>query len=157
VAGECSYWACIPSKTLLRPGEAVQGAREAPGAAEAVSGTIAAERVFEWRDFMVSDYDDAGQLPWLEEKGIDLLRGTGRIDGERSVVVTAADGTENRLTARHAVAVCTGSSAAVPPIDGLRDIHPWTPREATSAKEVPGRLLIIGGGVVGCELATAWR
>jgi dihydrolipoamide dehydrogenase len=95
-------------------------------------------------------------VKWVDGAGITLLRGTARLDGERSVVVTDDQGGETRLTARHAVAVCTGSEASVPPIDGLRDVDPWTPREATSAKEVPGRLVIVGGGVVGCEMATAW-
>ena len=157
VGGECSYWACMPSKALLRGTEVLAEARAVDGAAQAVTGEQDVDATLARRDTFTSHWDDSGQVTWVEGAGIDLLRGTGRIDGERSVVVTAADGTETRLTARHAVAVCTGSSAAVPPIDGLRDIHPWTPREATSAKEVPGRLLIIGGGVVGCELATAWR
>jgi pyruvate/2-oxoglutarate dehydrogenase complex dihydrolipoamide dehydrogenase (E3) component len=115
-----------------------------------VGGTL------ERRNRFTSNWDDAGQVRWVQGAGIALVRGAGRLDGEKTVVVTAADGTETRLTARHAVAVCTGSDAAVPPIEGLREIDPWTPREATSAKEVPGRLLVVGGGVVGCEMATAW-
>jgi dihydrolipoamide dehydrogenase len=157
VGGECSYWACMPSKALLRGSEALAEARAVDGAAQAVTGAQDVAATLARRDRFTSHWDDAGQVKWVDSAGIDLIRGTGRLDGERAVVVTADDGTEIRLTARHAVAVCTGSSAAVPPIDGLRDVDPWTPREATSAKEVPGRLLIVGGGVVGCELATAWR
>jgi dihydrolipoamide dehydrogenase len=157
VGGECSYWACMPSKALLRGTEVLAEARSVDGAAQAITGEQDVDATLARRDGFASHWDDSGQVTWVEGAGIDLIRGTGRLNGERSVVVTAADGTETRLTARHAVAVCTGSTAAIPPIDGLRDIHPWTPREATRAKEVPGRLLIIGGGVVGCELATAWR
>jgi dihydrolipoamide dehydrogenase len=157
VGGECSYWACMPSKALLRGGEALAEVRSVDGAKQAVTGDQDAEATLARRDGFASHWDDVSQVAWVHRAGIDLLRGTGRLDGERTVVVTAADGTETTLTARHAVVVCTGSTAAVPPIDGLREIDPWTPREGTSAKEVPGRLLILGGGVVGCELATAWR
>jgi dihydrolipoamide dehydrogenase len=157
VGGECSYWACMPSKALLRGTEALSEARAVDGAAQAVTGEQDSDATLARRDRFTSHWDDAGQVKWVGRAGIDLIRGTGRLDGERTVVVTSAGGTVTRLTARHAVAVCTGSAAAVPPIDGLRDIDPWTPREATSATAVPGRLLIIGGGVVGCELATAWR
>src|SRR4051812_16205931 len=157
VGGECSYWACMPSKALLRGTEVLAEARSVDGAKQAVVGEQDVAATLARRDGFTSHWDDSSQVKWVDGAGIDLVRGTGRLDGERTVVVTGADGTETRLTARHAVAVCTGSSAAVPPIDGLRDIHPWTPREATSAQEVPGRLLIVGGGVVGCELATAWR
>jgi pyruvate/2-oxoglutarate dehydrogenase complex dihydrolipoamide dehydrogenase (E3) component len=157
VGGECSYWACMPSKALLRGTEVLAEARAVDGAKQAVIGEQDVAATLARRDGFTSHWDDSGQVKWVDGAGIDLIRGTGRLDGERTVVVTAADGTQTRLTARHAVAVCTGSTAAVPPIDGLRDIDPWTPREATSAKEVPGRLLIVGGGVVGCELATAWH
>jgi pyruvate/2-oxoglutarate dehydrogenase complex dihydrolipoamide dehydrogenase (E3) component len=157
VGGECSYWACMPSKALLRGTEVLAEARAVDGAKQAVTGEQDVTATLARRDGFTSHWDDSGQVKWVEGAGIDLVRGTGRLDGERAVVVTAADGAETRLTARHAVAVCTGSTAAVPPIDGLRDIEPWTPREATSAKQVPGRLLIVGGGVVGCELATAWQ
>ena len=156
VGGECSYWACMPSKALLRGTEALAAARAVDGAKQAVTGEQDVAATLERRNSFTSNWDDVWQVKWVEDSGIGLLRGTGRLDGERTVVVTAADGSETRLTARHAVAVCTGSTAAVPPIDGLREISPWTPREATSAKEVPGRLLVVGGGVVGCEMATAW-
>jgi pyruvate/2-oxoglutarate dehydrogenase complex dihydrolipoamide dehydrogenase (E3) component len=157
VGGECSYWACMPSKTLLRGTEVLSEARAVDGAAQAVTGEQDVAATLARRDTFTSHWDDSGQVTWVHQAGIDLIRGVGRLDGERTVVVTAADGTRTRLTARHAVAVCTGSDAAVPPIPGLREIGPWTPRQATSAKEVPGRLLIVGGGVVGCEMATAWR
>src|SRR4051812_5975826 len=157
VGGECSYWACMPSKALLRGTEVLAEARSVDGAKQAVVGEQDVAATLARRDGFTSHWDDSSQVKWVDGAGIDLIRGTGRLDGERTVVVTAADGTETRLVARHAVAVCTGSTAVVPPIDGLPDIAPWTPREATSAKEVPGRLLIVGGGVVGCELATAWH
>jgi pyruvate/2-oxoglutarate dehydrogenase complex dihydrolipoamide dehydrogenase (E3) component len=152
VAGECSYWACIPSKTLLRPGEALQAAREAPGAAEAVRGRVDAEAAFAWRDFMVSGYDDSGQVAWLQSKGIALLRGAGRLDGPGRVAV--GDGAHS---AAHVI-VATGSDPVIPPIPGLRDLDGlWTNREATGLREVPRRLLVLGGGPVGVEMAQAIR
>ncbi|WP_448624711.1 dihydrolipoyl dehydrogenase family protein [Geodermatophilus sp. URMC 64] len=156
VGGDCSYWACIPSKALLRGPEVLGEARAVRGAAAAVTGELDVAETLARRSSFTGDGDDSGQAKWVEGAGITLLRGTGRLDGERTVVVTGADGAETRLTARHAVALCTGSAAAIPPIDGLREIQPWTPREATSAKQVPGRLVVVGGGVVGCEMATAW-
>ena len=150
VGGECSYWGCIPSKTLLRPGEALAAAREAPGAREAVTGALDPAAAFEWRDFMVSDHDDAGTLPWLEERGIELVRGAGRLDGPGAVVVG-----DERLTARHVV-IATGSEPVVPPIPGLRELGGlWTNREATAVTEVPRRLLILGAGAVGVEMGQA--
>ncbi|MGY1814769.1 dihydrolipoyl dehydrogenase family protein [Blastococcus sp. SYSU D00820] len=157
VGGECSYWACMPSKALLRGTEALAAARAVSGAAAAVTGEQDVAATLARRDSFTSNWDDSGQVQWVQGAGIDLVRGAGRLDGERTVVVTGADGTEVRLTARHAVAVCTGSEAMVPPVDGLADVDPWTAREATSAKEVPGRLVVIGGGYVGCEMATAWQ
>ena len=157
VGGECSYWACMPSKALLRGTEVLAEARAVDGAAQAVSGEQDVAATLARRDGFTSNWNDAGQVEWVQGAGIDLLRGAGRLDGERTVVVECSDGTEVRLTARHAVAVCTGSQAAVPPIEGLADVAPWTPREATSATEVPGRLLVLGGGYVGCEMATAWQ
>jgi dihydrolipoamide dehydrogenase len=151
VAGECSYFACIPSKVLLRPGEAIHQAGEVPGAAQAVSGRIDPRAVFEWRDFMVSDLDDSDQVAWLEEKGIDLVRGSGRLAGLGVVEVDGASGA--RLTARHVV-IATGSDPVIPPIDGLRDLEGvWTNREVTSMHEVPRRMLVLGGGPVGVEMA----
>jgi pyruvate/2-oxoglutarate dehydrogenase complex dihydrolipoamide dehydrogenase (E3) component len=150
VAGECSYYACIPSKTLLRPGEAVSAARHAPGAREAVSGAIDVEQALAWRDFMVSGYDDSAQADWLAGKGIDLLRGEGRIAGAG---VVAVDGREH--TTEHIV-VCTGSEPIIPPVPGLRELDGvWTNREVTGLREIPRRLVILGAGPVGVEMAQA--
>jgi pyruvate/2-oxoglutarate dehydrogenase complex dihydrolipoamide dehydrogenase (E3) component len=147
VGGECSYWACIPSKTLLRPGEAVQGAREAAGVAH-----VDVEEALAWRDFQVSKYSDAGQERWLADNGIDLIRGTGRLAGPGVVEV---DGV--RHTADHVV-IANGADPIIPPIPGLRELDGiWTNREATGMKAVPRSLLIIGGGPVGVELAQAVR
>src|SRR3954463_14713506 len=157
VGGECSYWACMPSKTLLRGSEALTQARAVRGAAAAVTGEQDVAATLARRDDFTSHWDDAGQVQWVDGAGIDLVRGHGRLAGEKRVVVTQVDGSELVLLARSAVAVCTGSRAALPPIDGLADVQPWTPREATSAKEAPRRLLVLGGGYVGCEMATAWQ
>ena len=147
VGGECSYWACIPSKTLLRPGEAVQAARDA-----AASAQVDVEAALAWRDFMVSDYSDAGQERWLADAGIDLLRGTGRLAGTGVVEV---DGV--RHTAEHVV-VATGSEPIVPPITGLAELDGvWTNREVTGMTAVPRRLLVLGGGPAGVEMAQAVR
>jgi dihydrolipoamide dehydrogenase len=152
VGGECSYWACMPSKALLRPAQAVDEARRLPGAAEAVTGTVDAAAVLARRDEIVHDLDDASQLPWLESKGIGLVRGTAVIEGERRVRVG-----EDLLVARRAVIVATGSAAAMPPIDGLADAKPWGNREATTTKTIPDRLVVLGGGVVGVEMAQAFQ
>jgi pyruvate/2-oxoglutarate dehydrogenase complex dihydrolipoamide dehydrogenase (E3) component len=147
VGGECSYWACIPSKTLLRPGEAVHAAREAAATAE-----VDVEAALAWRDFMVSDYSDAGQERWLAGEGIALLRGSGRLAGTGVVEV---DGV--RHTAEHVV-LANGADPIIPPIPGLRELDGiWTNREATGMKAVPRRLLVLGGGPVGVELAQAVR
>jgi pyruvate/2-oxoglutarate dehydrogenase complex dihydrolipoamide dehydrogenase (E3) component len=147
VGGECSYWACIPSKTLLRPGEAVHGAREAAASAE-----VDVEATLAWRDFMVSDYSDAGQERWLADQAIDLLRGSGRLAGPGVVEV---DGV--RHTADHVV-LANGADPVLPPVPGLRELDGvWTNREATGMKEIPRRLLILGGGPVGVEMAQAVR
>ncbi len=152
IGGECSYYACMPSKGLLRPGELLAEARRIPGVREAVIGDLDAGAVLARRDEIVHNLDDASQLPWLESRGVALLRGVGRLEGERRVRVG-----DELLVARRAVVIATGSSAAVPPIDGLRGLDPWTNREATTAEEVPPRLAVLGGGVVGVELAQAWR
>jgi pyruvate/2-oxoglutarate dehydrogenase complex dihydrolipoamide dehydrogenase (E3) component len=147
VGGECSYWACIPSKTLLRPGEAVHAARDAAASAE-----VDLDAALAWRDFMVSDYSDAGQERWLADEGIDLIRGTGRLAGKGVVDV---DGT--RYTAEHVV-LAAGADPIVPPVPGLRELEGiWTNREATGMKAVPRRLLVLGGGPVGVEMAQAVR
>ena len=143
VGGECSYWACIPSKALLRPGEAVHGAREAAATAQ-----VDVEAALAWRDNMVSNYSDSGQVTWLADRGIDLLRGQGKLAG---VGVVEVDGV--RHTARHVV-VATGADPTVPPVPGLRELEGiWGTREATSMKAVPRRLLVLGGGAAGVELA----
>src|SRR5499427_4845295 len=147
VGGECSYWACIPSKSLLRPGEAAQGAREAAATAQ-----VDVQAALAWRDFMVSDYSDAGQERWLAGRGIDLLRGTGRLAGTGVVDVDGA-----RHTAEHIV-LATGADPIVPPVPGLRELEGvWGTREATSMKAVPRRLLVLGGGPAGLEIAQVVR
>jgi len=155
--GECSYWGCIPSKTLLRPGDVLAAARRAPGAAEAVTGRLDVPAAFARRDYMTSGWHDDGQARWLESTGIALIRGTGRLTGERAVEVQAAGGTVLRLRAARAVVLATGSTAVIPPIPGLAEARPWDNRAATSAKEVPRRLLVLGGGAVGAEMAQAFR
>lgn len=156
VGGECSYWGCIPSKTLLRPGDVIAAARRVPGATEAVSGPVDVARALQWRDTMTSYWDDAGQLPWLQERGIELIRGTGRLAGPR-IVEVAQDGPVRRLTAQRAVVLATGTKAVIPPVDGLREVGPWDNRGITEAKEVPRRLLVLGGGAIGAEMAQAFR
>ena len=147
VGGECSYWACIPSKTLLRPGEAVHQAREA-----AATARVDVAAALAWRDFMVSDYSDAGQERWLASKGIDLLRGTGKLAGTGVVEVGGV-----RHTARNVV-LANGADAVIPPVPGLRELDGvWTNREVTGMKAVPRHLLILGGGPVGAEMAQAVR
>jgi pyruvate/2-oxoglutarate dehydrogenase complex dihydrolipoamide dehydrogenase (E3) component len=147
VGGECSYWACIPSKTLLRPGEAVHDAREAAATAQVDVGEALA-----WRDFMVSDYSDAGQERWLADQGIDLLRGSGRMAGAGVVEVD-----DVRHTADNVV-IAAGADPIVPPVPGLRELDGvWTNREVTGMKAVPRRLLVLGGGPVGVEMAQAVR
>jgi pyruvate/2-oxoglutarate dehydrogenase complex dihydrolipoamide dehydrogenase (E3) component len=152
IGGECSFYACMPSKALLRPGELLAEVRRIPGVREAVTGDLAVEAVLGRRDEIVHDLDDSSMEPWLEDRGVTIVRERGRLDGERRVRAG-----EDTLTARKAVVVATGSDALVPPIDGLRDAKPWTNREATTSKQVPARLVVLGGGVVGVELAQAWR
>ena len=148
VGGECSFYACMPSKALLRPGELAAEARRVPGVA---TGGLDVGAVLARRDEVVHDLDDSSQLPWLEDRGVSLVRGHGRLDGERRVRVG-----DDVLTARRAVVVATGSFATIPPIHGLAGARPWTNVEATTAKHVPTRLFILGGGVVGVEMAQAW-
>jgi len=153
VGGECSFYACMPSKALLRPPELADETRRVQGVADAPVETIAALRR---RDEVIHDLDDSAQLPWVERKGIALIRGSARIDGERRLLVESRDGSRQLLEARRAIVLAVGSRAAVPPVPGLRELEPWTNREITTARQVPPRLLILGGGVVGVEMAQAW-
>ncbi len=151
VGGECSYWACMPSKALLRPAQALAEARRVPGAAEAVTGPLDVTAAFERRTDVVHGWDDSAQLPWLEERGILLVRGHGHLAGKLVVHVG-----ETVLRARRAVVVAVGTAPMIPPIEGLAEAEPWTNREATQVREAPGSLIVIGGGPVGAELAQAF-
>lgn len=151
VGGECSFYACMPSKALLRPGELLAEIERVPGVREMVTGTLDAKLVLERRDEVIHDLDDSSQLPWLESRGIALVRARGILAGERTVTAGA-----DTLKARKAVVIACGTAAAVPPIAGLAEAAPWSNREVTTAKEVPERLLILGGGGVGVEMAQAW-
>jgi dihydrolipoamide dehydrogenase len=157
VGGECSYWACMPSKTLLRPGQALAAARRVPGAAQAVTGELDVNEALARRDWMTAGWDDKGQVAWVEGVGATLIRGRGRLAGERTVEVEGVDGSVRTLVARRAVILATGSTPFTPPIEGLRGIRTWDNRDVTSAKQVPARLLVLGGGAVGAEMAQAWR
>ncbi len=173
VGGECSYYACMPSKALLRPGQVLDETRRVPGAAEAVRGELDVAAALRRRDEVVHNLHDDAQLPWLDERGIELVRGHAMVTGASEVRVTGGESTtesgakaegsnaESRagevvLRARRAVVLATGSSAAIPPIPGLRECEPWTNREVTTAHAVPATLLILGGGVVGAEMACAY-
>ncbi|MDN4613872.1 NAD(P)/FAD-dependent oxidoreductase [Leifsonia sp. F6_8S_P_1B] len=156
VGGECSYWACMPTKALLRDAAALRAARSLPGAAAAVTGDLDTAAVLARRDRFATHWHDDGQVAWLQSAGIDLVRGHGRLLGGGAVEVTGADGGSTVLTARHAVVVATGTTAALPPIAGLAEAKPWTSREAVSAERIPARLAMIGGGVVGAEMASAY-
>jgi pyruvate/2-oxoglutarate dehydrogenase complex dihydrolipoamide dehydrogenase (E3) component len=158
VGGECSFYGCIPSKTLIRPGDVLAAARRVPGAAEAVTGSIDVAAAFAQRDYMTSSWSDQTQTPWLDSMGIGLFRGHGRLAGERAVEVEMSDGSGVRqLVARKAVVVACGSVPFMPPIAGLADARPWDNRDATSVKELPRRFLALGGGPIGLELAQAFR
>jgi dihydrolipoamide dehydrogenase len=151
VGGECSYYACMPSKALLRPAQALAEARRVPGAAQAASGKLDVAAVLSRRDEIIHDLDDGEQLPWVQERGIALVRGHGALDGERTVRVG-----DERLRARTAVVLAPGSGATLPPIPGLREANPWANREVTTANAIPSSLLVLGGGVVGVEMAQAY-
>lgn len=151
VGGECSFWACMPSKALLRPVEVLDAVRSLPGVRDT---TLDVPAILARRDEIVAHRDDTGQVDWARGAGIDVLRGVGRLDGDRAVTVTAADGSVRRIFARLAVVLATGTTAALPPVPGLAEARPWISRDATNIAEVPGRVAIIGGGVVGCESAT---
>jgi pyruvate/2-oxoglutarate dehydrogenase complex dihydrolipoamide dehydrogenase (E3) component len=157
VGGECSYWACVPSKALLRPVLALSDARRVDGAREAVNGSISPAGVFGRRDRYVTNWDDTGQAEWVAGIGATLVRGHGRLTGARRVVVSASSGDERELDARHAVVVCTGSRSVLPDLPGMAEARPWTNREATDSSYVPGRLAVVGAGGVGVEMATAWQ
>ncbi len=151
VGGECAYWACMPSKALLRPAQALAEAGRVPGAAEAITSGLDVERALTRRDEVIHGLDDDAQLPWLRDRSITLVRGQGRLDGPRRVRVG-----DRLLEARLAVVIAVGSGAAIPPVPGLREISPQTNRDATTSSEVPARLTVLGGGAVGCELTQAW-
>jgi dihydrolipoamide dehydrogenase len=151
VGGECSFYACMPSKALLRPAEALAEVARVPGAAEAVRGPLDVGAVLRRRDEVIHELSDDGQLPWLREKGIELVRGRARLDGERRVLVG-----ERTLVAADAVVIAAGSAAQFPPIPGLDEVGAWSNREMTTAREVPESVVILGGGVVGVEMASAW-
>jgi dihydrolipoamide dehydrogenase len=151
VGGECAYWACMPSKALLRPPQALDEARRVPGAAQAATGELDVQAMLERRDEVIHHLDDGEQLPWLEEHGIALVRGRGMLDGERTVRVG-----DEVLRARRAVVVAIGTLPAIPPIPGLAEAEPWTNREATTSGDVPESLIVLGGGPVGCELSQAY-
>jgi pyruvate/2-oxoglutarate dehydrogenase complex dihydrolipoamide dehydrogenase (E3) component len=151
VGGECSFYACMPSEALLRPADALAESRRVPGAAEAVTGELDVEAVIARRDQVVHDLDDSGAVPWLEDRGIALIRGHARLEGERRVRVG-----ELLCEAREAVVLAVGSAAAMPAMPGLAEARPWTNREVTTARRIPGSLVVLGGGVVGVEMAQAY-
>ena len=151
IGGECSYYACMPSKALLRPAELLAETARVPGVAEAVTGELDVAAVLARRDQIVNDLDDSNQVPWLETRNVEVIRGEARLDGERRVCVG-----DDVYVARDAVVIATGSGALVPPIPGLADANAWSNREITTAREVPKRLIVLGGGVVGVEMAQAW-
>jgi dihydrolipoamide dehydrogenase len=157
LGGECSFWACDPSKALLRPVVARADASRVPGLNPAVAGPLDVEAVLAHRDKMSSYWKDEDQVDWLNSVSVDLIRGHGRLTGPKQVAVQTPEGDTIALTARHAVAVSTGTRAALPPIPGFDTVRPWTSREATSADKLPGRLAVVGGGVVAVEMATAWQ
>jgi pyruvate/2-oxoglutarate dehydrogenase complex dihydrolipoamide dehydrogenase (E3) component len=165
VGGECSFYACIPSKALLRPAELLAQARRVPGVAEAITGPLDVAAVLKRRDELIGHLDDAGQVPWLTDHGVELIRGWARLTGERSLVVTAGSTigergengeNEELLEARKAIILAGGTRATIPPIPGLAEANPWTNREAVTAQEIPDSLVIIGAGVVGTEMAQAY-
>jgi pyruvate/2-oxoglutarate dehydrogenase complex dihydrolipoamide dehydrogenase (E3) component len=157
VGGECSFWGCMPSKGLLRPQDVLAAARRVPGAREAARGELDVEAALARRNEITNNWDDKHHVRWLEDRGVDLVRGVGRIAGTRTVEVEIEEGVSRRLEAARAVVIATGSRAAVPPIEGLRDIRIWDNRDVTEAQGAPRRLLVLGGGVIGVEMAQAWR
>ncbi|HEX2152814.1 MAG TPA: NAD(P)/FAD-dependent oxidoreductase [Acidimicrobiia bacterium] len=154
--GECSYWACMPSKTLLNPGKVLEVARRAPGASASVTGQVDVADTLERRNRIVHDWDDSSQVEWLKNEGVALIRGHARFTGERRLSVTASDGSKTELRATSAVVIATGSRPSDPGIQGMEEVDTWGSREITAAEAVPARLLIVGGGTVGVEMAQAW-
>ncbi|MGW7265902.1 dihydrolipoyl dehydrogenase family protein [Streptomyces sp. NPDC054842] len=157
LGGECSFWACEPSKALLRPVVARADARRVPGLRAAVQGPLDVPAVLAYRDKMSAFWHDEDQVDWLDSVSVDLVRGYGRLDGPKQVVVETPEGDTVRLTARQAVGVCTGTITAFPDLPGLAEARPWTNRDATAARDVPDRLVVVGGGVVAVEMATAYQ
>jgi pyruvate/2-oxoglutarate dehydrogenase complex dihydrolipoamide dehydrogenase (E3) component len=158
LGGECSYWACMPSKALLRPVELLDTGRNLPGVKEALAGRpIDAPAVLARRDAFVKHHHDESQVKWATREGIDVVRGRGRLVGERTVEVTDGSGSTRTITARSAVVLATGTRAAIPPVEGLREAFPWTSRDVTNLQDIPGRIVVIGGGVVACEAVTWLR
>lgn len=157
VGGECSYWACMPSKALLRPTEALAAARRIPATAAAITGEIDVDGVLRQRDAFAGRWDDTDQLEWLTRNDIELVRGHARLSAERKITVTTDDGPPSILAPNRAVVVATGSRSTIPPVEGLRDTSPWDNRDITATKEIPRRLLVLGGGAVGVEMAQAFQ
>ncbi len=155
VGGECSYWGCMPSKALLRPTEVLAHASRVPAAAAAITGTVDVAKVLANRDAFTSNWDDSSQVQWLDDVGVELVRGHGRLTGEKQVEVAHEDGTVTTLRANVGVVIGIGPRAAPPPVDGLADTVTWGNRELTEMKEIPDRLLVMGGGVIGVEMAQA--
>jgi pyruvate/2-oxoglutarate dehydrogenase complex dihydrolipoamide dehydrogenase (E3) component len=156
VGGDCAYWSCVPSKALLRPPEALTEARQVDGAKQAAVGNLGVESVLRRRDFYVDNWDDHNLTKMMEEGGVHIIRGHGRLDGRKRVLVTSTDGVTTTLVARHAVVLSTGSTSTIPDVAGLVQARPCSSRNATSAKKVPQRLAIIGDGAVACEMADIW-
>ncbi len=154
LGGECSYWACVPSKALLRPVAVLDGGRALPGVADTLRGGLDVVAVLARRDSLINNCDDSGQVEWAHGAGIDVVRGWGRLAGEKRVEVAVPDGPSRIVHARQAVVIATGSKAAIPPVDGLHEARPWTSRDVTNLQEVPRRVAVIGGGAVACESAT---
>src|SRR4051812_7008560 len=152
VGGECSFWACMPSKALLRPAELLAEVRRVPGAREAINGSLDVTATLHRRDEVIHHLDDSSMMPWIEDRGITLVRGHATVTREREV---GLDGGAT-LEARRGVVLASGSSALIPPIDGLADVNPWTNIEATTTHHIPASLVILGGGVVGVEMAQAF-
>ena len=148
LGGECSYWACVPSKALLRPVSVLDTGRALPGVAGTLRGGVDVVAVLARRDSLINHRDDSGQVEWVRGAGIDVVRGWGRLAGEKRVEVDARDGPSRIVHARQAVVIATGSKAAIPPVDGLHEARPWTSRDVTNLQDVPRRVAVIGGGVV---------